>query len=290
MRGVGPLRRLGPLCLLGSLVVAALALVAVAGPGAAAGRPARIVSLNMCTDEMVLRLAAPGQVASVTWLSQDPRNANMAEAARKVPANHGLAEQVLAFRPDLVVAGATTTRATVALLKGAGLRVREFDMPQSIAGMRAQIAAVAELVGEPARGAALLASIDARLAAIGARQPRQRLRAIVLRPNGFTVGRGSLVDEILTLAGLDNVAAELGVESYGQIALETVALGGIDLLIVNDTPDGPPSLAHEVLHHPLIARLGARVRLVTLPSRLWTCAGPGVVDAIELLEEAGRGP
>ena len=37
----------------------------------------------------------------------------MADAARLIPANHGLAEEVLGFHPDLVVAGAYTTRATV---------------------------------------------------------------------------------------------------------------------------------------------------------------------------------
>lgn len=270
-------------------ILLAAALVAAVSGARAADRPSRIVSLNMCTDELVLRLAEPGRVASVTWLSQDPRNANMAAAARAVPANHGLVEEVLAFRPDMVVAGAYTTRSTVALLRRLGVEVHEFGLPRTLAEMKAQIAAMAALIGEPARGAALNADIDARLAALAARRPAHRLRTIVLRPNGFTVGRGSLVDEILSLAGLANMAAEMGVESYGQIALETVALGGADMLILNETPDGPPSLAHEVLHHPIIARLGARLRLVALPSRLWTCAGPSVVDAIELLAGAARG-
>lgn len=79
------------------------------------------------------------------------------------------------------------------------------------------------------------------------------------------------------------------IDSYGQIALETVALGGAELLILNDTPDGSPSLAHELLRHPLIGALGERLKLITLPARLWTCAGPSVLDAIELLARAGEG-
>lgn len=259
---------------------------AMASASLAADRPARIVSLNMCTDELVLRLADPERVASVTWLSQDPRNANMAEVARRIPANHGLAEEVLAFRPDLVVAGAYTTRATVSLLGRVGVTVREFGVPRNLAEMKAQIVEMAEVLGEPARGQALLAEIEQRLQALAARRIDRPLRAIVLRPSGFTVGRGSLVDEILTRAGLVNIAAELGVESYGQIALETVALGRAELLILNETPDGPPSLAHEILHHPVIDRLGDRLKLAALPSRLWTCAGPSVLDAIELLVRA----
>lgn len=274
------------------LAVRALAItlagVVMADVRPATAKPARIVSLNMCTDELVLRLASPERIASVTWLARDPRSANMAGVAAAVPVNHGLAEEVLAFRPDLIVAGLYTTRTTVALLRRAGLPVHEFGVPQSIAGMRAQIAEMAALLGEEERGARLIADIDARLARLARVSHAERPRAIVLRPNAFTVGRGSLVDEILTLAGVDNLAAELGIESYGQIPLEAVALGGAELLILNDTPDGPPSLANEILHHPLIRALAARLRLVALPSRLWTCAGPDVLDAAELLAEAGE--
>ena len=249
-------------------------------------KPQRIVSLNMCTDELVLRLASPKHIASVTWLSQDPRNANMAARALVVPANHGLAEEVLAYKPDLVIAGAYTTRSTVALLKRVGVPVREFGVPSNLAEMRQQIRDMANLLGERQNGEELIAGIDARLAALANRTRPAQPRAIVLRPNGFTTGRGSLVDEILTTAGLTNLAAELGIDNYGQIALETVALGKADILILNTTPDGPPSLAHEILHHPVLARLGDRLKLVALPSKLWTCAGPAMIDAIELLLDA----
>ncbi|MBN9435772.1 ABC transporter substrate-binding protein [Bosea sp. (in: a-proteobacteria)] len=270
-----------------ALVVASLVLAATPAAGA---RPERIVSLNMCTDELVLRLADPAAIASVTWLSQDPRNANMAEAARRYPANHGLVEELLAFRPDLVIAGSFTTRNTVALLKRVGAPVREFGVPRDLAGVTAQIAEMAALLGEPARGEALIGEIEARLALLAQRIGKERPKALVLRPNGFTVGRGSLVDEILTRAGFVNLAAELGIDNYGQIALETVALGEADILILNTSEGGPPSLAHEILNHPLIGRLGDRLRLVTLPSRLWTCAGPAVIDAIEMLIDAAAAP
>ena len=59
----------------------------------------------------------------MTWLSQDPRNANMAQAARRVPANHGLVEELLAFRPDLVIAGSFTTRNTHVPGRQIGMRL-----------------------------------------------------------------------------------------------------------------------------------------------------------------------
>lgn len=273
-----------------SLVAACALLVAfAAAAGAEEARPQRIVSINMCTDELLLRLADKARIASVTWLSQDARNANMAEAAKAFPANHGMAEEVLAYRPDLVLAGAFTTRATVDALKRTGVKVVEFGAPETLDGVRKEIRALAAAIGEPARGEALVNDMESELAALAPIAHKPPLKAIVLRPNGFTVAKGSLVDELMTRAGLDNMAARLGFANYRQIPLEAIALQQADVLILNGERDGPPSLATEALNHPIVAALGRRLRVISMPSRLWTCAGPSVVEAIRLLIERTSG-
>ena len=240
----------------------------------------------MCTDELLLRLADRDRIASVTWLSQDGRNANMADRAAEFPANHGLAEEVASYHPDLVIAGVYTTRSTVQLLKAIGIKVVEFGVPKTLDGVRQQIRDFAAAIGERARGEALVADFDARLAQMAARAHNPPLNAIVLRPNGFTVGKGSLVNELLERAGLVNLAARLGIDNYLQIPLEAVALQQADVLILNGESNGAPSLAMEALHHPIVAKLGERLKLVSMPSRLWTCAGPAVLDAVQRLIDA----
>ena len=59
--------------------VALLSAIAHLGATDPPGKPRRIVSLNMCVDELILRLAEPQNIASVTWLSRDPKNSNVAE-------------------------------------------------------------------------------------------------------------------------------------------------------------------------------------------------------------------
>lgn len=253
-------------------------------------KPKRIVSLNLCADELVLRLADPGHVASVTWLAQDPHGSTVAEFAARVPVNHGQAEEVLRFDPDLVVAGTFTMKAAVTLLKQAGIPVLELGAPRTLEEARHQIREMAHALGEAERGERMIADMDARIAA-QARGPVDRpsgIRAAMLRPNGFTVGPGTLIDEMFSLAGLSNLAAELGIEGYGQLPLETAILAGTDMLIVDTEHDAFPSLATEVLRHPALARLPHRISVIALPSRLWTCAGPQLADAVSALAEARR--
>lgn len=265
-------------------VATGFALVALGCTAALAesAKPFRIVSLNLCIDDLVLRLARPEHIASVTWLSHDPRNSNVAELARRVGKNHGLAEEIVPLDPDLVLAGTFSTRTAVALLKRTPIRVVELGIPNSFADIRQQIGTVAKLIDETARGELLIREMDARLAAIP-RASGPHPRAIVFNPNGATVGRDTLVGEVMALAGLENVAAELGIDNYGTVPLEHVVQSNVDILIVSASRDGPPSLATEILHHPVLAKISNRLKIVSMPARLWNCGGPAAVGAVEFL-------
>ena len=187
--------------------VALLFAIAHLGATDAPGKPQRIVSLNMCVDELVLRLAEPQNIASVTWLSRDPKNSNVAELGARIPVNHGLAEEIIPLNPDLIIAGIYTARTAVAMLKRVGIPVLEIGIPKSLDDVRAQIREIAGLIGERERGESVVADMDRRLAALPHPPSSDRPRAVVLNPNGATVGKGTLVDEIMTRAGLTNVAA-----------------------------------------------------------------------------------
>lgn len=256
---------------------------------AAVAKPQRIVSLYVCADELVLQLAERRNIASVTFLSRDPLNSNVADLAAKVPVNYGRAEEVLAQKPDVVLAGAFTTRPAVAMLKRAGVPIAELGVPRNLDDVRGDIRTVAGAIGETGNGERMIAALDARIAALPPPQGPRR-SAIVINPNGFTVGAGSLVDEIFARAGIDNFATRIGVDNYGQLPLELILRSGADLAILNADRDGPPSLATEFLRHPALTEMERRTRLVVLPARLWTCGGPALVEAIELLSKIASEP
>ncbi|MFC3266656.1 ABC transporter substrate-binding protein, partial [Camelimonas abortus] len=250
---------------------------------APAQAPRRIVSINMCADELALRLARPGALVSVTPLSRDYMGSNVAELARRVPANRGAAEEIAALEPDLVIAGRYTTRLVKALLRRLGFTVAEFDVPGSIREARDQIREAGALFHNHAAAEAIAARFDRLLAAPAPSGPRPT--AIVLRPAGFTSSEGSLLDDMLTRAGMTNLAGG-PLAGYEQLPLEFVLAAQPDILVIAGDPDQPPSMASEILSHPALRRLAERAGVVTLPSRLWTCPGPGVLDAMALLQEA----
>jgi iron complex transport system substrate-binding protein len=269
-------------------LLVAIAIMLVPAALSAAGTPKRIVSLNLCTDELVLRLADRSNIASITWLSKDKISANVVDLAADLPVNHGLAEEIIPLDPDLVVAGTFTARTAVAMLKATRFPVTEFGVAHNIADVRLGIRKMAALVGEPARGEALVASFDGRLAEIGTPTPGRRPTALVFNANGFTVGAGTLVDDIMTRAGLDNVAAHMKLGNYSQLPLEIAVRSDVDVLIISARRDGPPSLATALLDHPVLSKLGPKTHIVVLPTNLWSCGGPEVAEAIARLRAAAQ--
>lgn len=267
----------------------AFGLLAASAAGAEPARQVpplkKVASLNLCADELVLRLAAPGQVASVTFLARDKSASNVADLAESVPVNRGLAEEVVPLSPDLVIAGAYTTRSTTQMLRRLGVEVLELDTPRSVEEAYGQIRAVAARLGAQAKGEAMIAQMEKEFAALSP-SPTPRT-AIVLRPNGFTAGAGSLVDDILRRAGLDNLAARMSTDSFGQLALEQIVRARPDLLVVNEE-DTPSSLGAELLQHPALAAYPRTHRTAAVPPRLWTCAGPDLPQAARLLIDATR--
>lgn len=267
--------------------IAALLLAGVVSAGSAA--PQRIVSLNLCADELVLRLAAPGTVKSVTWLARDPALSNVSVLAQAVPVNRGLAEDIVPLAPDLVIAGAYTTRTAVALLQRLGISVLELGVPSSVEEALAQITTVAAALGTQANGAQLIADIRSRLSALPVAAPGSaRPIGAVYQPNGFTIGRGSLVNDLLSRAGIRNLAVERRVDNYGELPLELLLFAQPDLLIMNATEDRGPAIAYEVLRHPALARRYRGERVVSVPSAWWSCPGPRLVDAVQRLQQAAQ--
>ncbi len=267
--------------------LAAISLTLAATASVAA--PQRIVSLNLCADELVLRLAAPGTVKSVTWLARDPVLSNVPQLAQAVPVNRGLAEDIVPLAPDLVIAGTHTARTAVALLKRLRVPVLEIGVPGSIEEALAQITTVAAALGADEGGAQLIADIQKRLAALPRAAPLSAQPiAAVYQPNGFTIGQGSMINDLMKRAGLRNLAVERRVDNYGALPLEVLLVAQPDLLVVNAAGDRGPALAYEVLNHPALARRYNGARVVGVPSAWWSCPGPHLVDAVHRLQQAAQ--
>lgn len=271
--------------------IAALALallVGAGGGGARADAPRRVVSMNLCTDQLVLMLADRARVASVSYLAARPEDSPMAEATEGVVLNHGQIEEVLPLKPDLAVAGIYTTRFTVKILRDLGIPVLDLPPARSFGDVRANIRKVADALGVPTRGEDMIAAMDARIDRLKRRVARAaRPRALIYRAGGYTLGRETFAGELLALAGYENAAADYGITAWGAVPIEAVLQLKPDALVVGVYRDNAPSLARDVTEHPALAVHAPR--LIEVETRHWSCGTPAALDIVaRLIAARGR--
>ena len=248
--------------------------------------PQRIASLNLCTDQYLLLLADHDTIATVTWLSQDQKSSYYYERALNIPLNHGEAEEIIAHAPDLVLAGSYTASTTTHLLQQLGYRVELFNHPRSIEQVREQLLRMGDLIGHRERAESVIRVMDDRLKDAALKPADNAPTLMQYAPGGYTVGRDSLVGDIIYHAGWRNQAASAGVADLGIVDLETLLV--IAPLALLDSPLAPDSysFAEQVLQHPVFKKSTRPKFTVTIERKLWICGGPMVVDALIELRRA----
>lgn len=266
-----------------SVIAGCVLLTGALASGDAAAKPRRIVSLNVCTDQILMMMVAPERILSVTYVATDPRSSSLHEEAKRYYNNFGAAEEVLPLEPDLVLAGQYTTRATVTLLKRLKYNVVELPVAYTLDGIRRNVRIIARAVREEARGEEIIREFDA---AVGqATSPVERANAPVAAlywANSYSSGLGTLADTVIQHAGFRSLADSLGLKGAGYVPLESLLSSRPDLLVVGMMRPSE-ALAQQIFHHPALLQAFADHPRITVPDRYWTCGTPFTARAITQL-------
>lgn len=258
-----------------------LAWPGVVAPAHAAS-PRRIVSFNLCADQLLLALADPSQIAALSPYATDPTLSVMTREAAPFPQTGWNIESVVNLAPDLVLTG-FSDRPAKALLSATGLRVVQVDLVSDLAAASAQVREIGTLVGHPDRGEALarrLEQTEATLKAAALNPPRT---ALIVQREGYTEGTASLASAMLSLAGLKPPADATG-GFGGFVSMETLLTKGPDILVLQEpTADATDQGALFLTHPALLARYGPQ-RRIGLPSRYTLCGGPALLQGLNVLK------
>lgn len=277
-------RRKYALSLSGLALSAGLALAAPAFTAFADNAPRRVISLNVCTDQLAMALAAPGQLISVSFLAREPGLSMRHEEALNYSINRGLAEEVFLAKPDLVVTGTYSLHNTTQLLKRLGFAVEEFSFVQTLDTIPGEVRRMGKILGREQRAEELASGFEAELVGIRKKQCEPRPTALAYDQNGVALGKGTLADSVLEAAGFINLAAEAGVQGMAPFPLEAVIAERPDAIITGQY-DGAPTLGARVPRHPAITALpGTRIGTF-VPKASWSCGTPSVIEAVRALAQ-----
>ena len=249
----------------------------------------RIVSTAPSVTEMLYALGLGDRVVGVTTFCHYPP-----EAAQKPKIGDYLRpnlESIVALKPDLVVFEATGIR-RAERLPALKLNVLEVD-DGTLAGIYDSIRKIGAAAGVSERAAALCGRMQAALADIRCRtaaSPRRRMMFVAGRAPGrledlIVVGRGSHLNELMSIAGADNAFGDVGA-AYAKVSVEQVLARNPEVIVdmgemaqtAGVTEDQKRAVVALWERQPPLAAVRAR-RVFAVASDIFVVPGPRVVEA-----------
>jgi iron complex transport system substrate-binding protein len=260
-----------------------LGIVLLSGPAAPQGitaAPQRVVSLGVCADQLLLALADPIQIASLSSEAGNPTISFLADLAASHPQGAGGVEALVGYLPDLVLADGTTSPATLELVEALGYATVQLQSVADIDEAIAQILLVGGILGREAEGQALADLVDA------ARRQATRTNwgdtVVSIRQDGEVSDANSFMTNLLAVIGLNNVGSELS-SGAGRVSLEALVATPPTYLVVPDTDSIVFGGGLAVLQHPALAYVFPPALRLIVPDRLTHCAGPSLPVALRRL-------
>ena len=258
-----------------------------------ASPPKRVVSQAIGTDDLLLALADPGQIAALCHLAHDPLYAPDAALAKRYPTLKGSsAEDILSFKPDLVLMTSFSPPDSVALLKKSGVKLYILDKYETLEDVYASLRRVGDLLGQRQRAEDLITSCRARVSALA--DVLKGVKPVRVTSAGvypYISGSGTSFHDLCRHAGAVNVAAEAGIKGIAPIPSEKLLSWRIDVLV------GPTEHRPDETGPRLIDRLNdispfrflqayKQGRVVEIPGALFAATSHHRITAFEMLARA----
>jgi iron complex transport system substrate-binding protein len=230
----------------------------------------KVASLNLCTDELLLAIAAPQQIVSVTHLSHKPQETMLWRQARRYSENDGSLLSVVGRKPDLVVTMGGGARDRARIANRLGIRILDLPFPQKLGDVENAVASVATALGRGNAGRQWLARIDA----LKRSKPSHAPDTIWLGGGGRSVHAKGLAADWMRLAGFRQRPLR-----GDRVSLEQLLVRPPAMLLRSDYRSGQYSGEQRWLQHPLAKGTG-RSRTIPTDGRAWTCMGLPMVDEV----------
>jgi iron complex transport system substrate-binding protein len=252
-----------------------------------AAAPQRIVSTFLCTDEYVFRLVPRGHIAALSFEAGDrnPVVSTIADSVAGIAQIRPSTETVLNYKPDLVVMYSGTMERLHATLAALGVPILNVRWDGSLAQIRETTRRLGETFGAPDKARAMLAEMDAKLAAARRAAPFPPVRTLIYEPNGYAT-TGEVTRDLMSAAGLTDAAPGFRATRTGRIPVEEVIAAAPELLIFSGREHAVDARANLVLHHPALASLKGYSAWADLVPLL--CPGPWSADAALTFARLGQ--
>ena len=251
-------------------------------------KPKRLVSINLCTDQLLITLAPKSQILALSHLIGDSNSSPYSDRVKGIPLIQGTVEEILTLDPDLVLASNHSNPLTINLLRRLGVKVQTVPPVKDLRDIEINIDIVADAIGQTTRGGQVKDRIRALLTKYKRQKKSNGPVAATIWANNISAGKGTLQHSIISFLGFQNLSENLNVTGLYSLPLEVLIQRKPDLILVSHYIDAP-SLSNAIFSHPALKKAFSTEAIIKIPDKLWLCGSPASIDVLELINKGWRG-
>lgn len=248
----------------------------------------RVVSLNLCADAYLMAFAKPEQILGLTQQSSDPTLSAFVEEASNFPVSGGRMSNILEQQPDIIIINNYSPPPNKALMDRLGIKIVKLDAANSYQTARTEILQLGKAIHRLEAAKAYLAQLDKELEDTRHTKLTYMPSVINYQRRGIVVGETHILDDIIQLAGAQNLGRDTG-RTIGPMSLENLIRLQPDYVLSISENDEQTLKAQdrgsEILSHPALQKMFSAERHIYIPQNLTVCAGATTPKAVAHLIE-----
>jgi iron complex transport system substrate-binding protein len=198
----------------------------------------KIIPLSLGSAEILFSVVDKTRITAISEFDDDTIVSNISQEAKMIKnrVSSANAEKIIALQPDLVLLDSWTDAKFVKQLRNAKISVYVFKTPSNIAEDKKNIQELSHLVGEDSKGNEVINWMDTKLKAVEDKlktlKQEKRLTILDYSEMGSTSGKGTNFDDVVTRAGLINLASKNGLAGWPQLSKEMIIKYNPDVLSI----------------------------------------------------------
>lgn len=248
----------------------------------------RVVSLNLCADAYLMAFAKPEQILGLTQQSSDPTLSAFVEEASNFPVSGGRMSNIIEQHPDIIIINNYSPPPNKALMDRLGIKIVKLDAANSYQTARTEILQLGKAIHRLEAAKAYLAQLDKELEDARHTELTYMPSIINYQRRGIVVGETHILDDIIQLAGAQNLGRDTG-RTIGPMSLENLIRLQPDYVLSISENDEQTLKSQdrgsEILSHPALQKMFSAERHIYIPQNLTVCAGATTPKAVAHLIE-----
>ncbi|MWC31206.1 ABC transporter substrate-binding protein [Paenibacillus sp. MMS18-CY102] len=244
--------------------------------------PKRIVSLLPSETEVAFAIGAGDRVVGVDEYSNYPEEAAKLEKVGDMTSN---IEKIVSLKPDLILASVSMNTQAIEQLRALKLNVYASD-PKTYDAVVAKIRTIGQVVDLQKNASDTAAHMEqVKADVIEKVKSADKPKVFLEFSPGYTVGKGEFLDELVTLAGGENIATG---KSWYEFDAEQIVKSNPQVIVYSSWFESPNAILEGIKARPAWKVIDAvkNNRLVEVPADPLSRVGPRLAEGLESLVKA----